>query len=364
MYREPKNDIFTQAVVEWTGDALTTNDVICIVRDTVKDQPYSYPNNQKHIERALDNLARQIQELQLTADNALKVDPSWNYTMDDENKMDPITWLQTIVRSKDQTLREVRVDNDYIMYSTDDPDAEAKTWNVLAGVKTGNAGVVSHIRETKVLAEDGVTYIFGFPVSRKKRKEGERPMIGMLNGDQIVLVLDSMMQRSGYIQFDTLPIPFRCVAVDISGPDEVVLKEGELAKAMRASMAIPGAFKAVEWGDKTLVDGGMINNLPVDVVRAMGADIVIAIDLSNEQHESRDFSLKDLVGIGGILDWAVSRPDWKKHNENRADADVLITPNLEGYDVMSFSLESISDMIARGERAARQVKPQLLKLKQ
>lgn len=159
MYREPKNDIFTQAVVEWTGDALTTNDVICIVRDTVKDQPYSYPNNQKHIERALDNLARQIQELQLTADNALKVDPSWNYTMNDPNKMDPITWLQTIVRSKDQTLREVRVDNDYIMYSTDDPDAEAKTWNVLAGVKTGNAGVVSHIRETKVLAEDGVTYI-------------------------------------------------------------------------------------------------------------------------------------------------------------------------------------------------------------
>jgi NTE family protein len=220
------------------------------------------------------------------------------------------------------------------------------------------------LKDVPLSEEDGVTYIFGFPVSRKKRKEGERPMIGMLNGDQIVLVLDSMMQRSGYIQFDTLPIPFRCVAVDISGPDEVVLKEGELAKAMRASMAIPGAFKAVEWGDKTLVDGGMINNLPVDVVRAMGADIVIAIDLSNEQHESRDFSLKDLVGIGGILDWAVSRPDWKKHNDNRADADVLITPNLECYDVMSFSLESISDMIARGERAARQVKPQLLKLKQ
>lgn len=220
------------------------------------------------------------------------------------------------------------------------------------------------LKNVPLSEEDGVTYIFGFPVSRKKRKEGERPMIGMLNGDQIVMVLDSMMQRSGYIQFDTLPIPFRCVAVDISGPDEVVLKEGELAKAMRASMAIPGAFKAVEWGDKTLVDGGMINNLPVDVVRAMGADIVIAIDLSNEQHESRDFSLKDLVGIGGILDWAVSRPDWKKHNDNRADADVLITPNLEGYDVMSFSLESISDMIVRGERAARQVKPQLLKLKQ
>lgn len=221
----------------------------------------------------------------------------------------------------------------------------------------------SDLRDVPLSEEDGVTYIFGFPISRKKRKDGERPMIGMLNGDQIVTVLDSMMHRPGHIQFDTLPIPFRCVAVDISGPEEVVLSEGELAKAMRASMAIPGAFKAVAWGDKTLVDGGMMNNLPVDVVRAMGADIVIAIDLSNEQHESRDFSLKDLIGIGGILDWAVSRPDWKKHNENRADADVLITPNLEGFDVMSFGLESISEMIARGERAARKEYEKIKRLK-
>lgn len=159
MYREPKNDIFTRAYIEWTGEPLTSNDVICIVRETQKDQPYSYPNNQKHIERALDNLSRQIQELQLTADNALKVDPSWNYTMDDERKMDPIVWLQTIVRSKGLTLRELRIDNDYIEYTTDDPDSETKTWNVIAGVKTGNGGVVSHIRETRVLAEDGITWI-------------------------------------------------------------------------------------------------------------------------------------------------------------------------------------------------------------
>ena len=154
MYREPKNDIFTQAVVEWTGDVLTTNDVICIVRDTVKDQPYTYPNNQKHIERALDNLARQIQELQLTADNALKVDPSWNYTLEDPNKMDPIAWLQTIVRSKGKTLRELRVDNGYIAYTADDPDSTTKTWEVLAGVKTGAAGTISHIRENEIILED------------------------------------------------------------------------------------------------------------------------------------------------------------------------------------------------------------------
>ncbi len=159
MYREPKNDIFTRAYIEWTGEPLTSNDVICIVRETQKDQPYSYPNNQKHIERALDNLSRQIQELQLTADNALKVDPSWNYTLDDENKMDPIAWLQTIVRSKGKTLRELRIDNDYIEYTTDDPDSATKTWNVIAGVKTGNAGVVSHIRETKIWDEEAQVYI-------------------------------------------------------------------------------------------------------------------------------------------------------------------------------------------------------------
>ena len=102
----------------------------------------------------MDNLARQIQELQLTADNALKVDPSWNYTLEDPNKMDPIAWLQTIVRSKGKTLRELRVDNGYIAYTADDPDSTTKTWEVLAGVKTGAAGTISHIRENEIILED------------------------------------------------------------------------------------------------------------------------------------------------------------------------------------------------------------------
>ena len=159
MYREPKNDIFTQAVVEWTGDTLTSNDVICIVRESAPSQPYSYPNNQKHIERALDNLSRQIQEIAKKGQNALLVDPSWMSIADggvaDENKLDPVEWLQTIVRSKGKTLRELIVDNDYAMYTSDDPDSTEKTWNVIAGVKTGNAGVISHIRENAVTLQDG-----------------------------------------------------------------------------------------------------------------------------------------------------------------------------------------------------------------
>ena len=126
----------------------------------------------------------------------------------------------------------------------------------------------------------------------------------------------------------------------------------ELELAMRDSMAIPGAFKPVKWKGRTLVDGGMLNNLPVDVVREMGADIVIAVDLDQSQHEERDFSLKETLGIGGILDWVVSRPDWKKSKQNREDADIYINPQLAEYGISSFSPGSIDEMIERGRRAA------------
>ena len=211
----------------------------------------------------------------------------------------------------------------------------------------------TELKNEPLAQEDGVTYIFGFPVSRRKKTQGEPGLIGALNGDQISALLERKTGLTGEVDFDRLPIPFRCVAVDIYGPTEVVLHEGSLPRAMRASMAIPGVFKPVRMGDMTLVDGGMLNNLPVDVVRAMGADIVIAIDLNNEEHKDRDFSLEETLGIGGLLDWVVSRPDRKKYNANRKAADVLIRPNLDGYGIESFGAKSVANMIALGEQAAR-----------
>ena len=177
---------------------------------------------------------------------------------------------------------------------------------------------------------------------------------GFLRAEQVSYLLDSLTSEYNNIgDFDRLPIPFRCVAVDINSQEEVILNGCELELAMRASMAIPGVFKPVKWDGHTLVDGGMLNNLPVDVVKQMGADIVIAIDLEQTQHKDRDFSLKETFGIGGILDWAISRPDWKKANENRKAADVYICPNLGKYGPESFNEKSIDDMIQLGERAAR-----------
>jgi NTE family protein len=132
---------------------------------------------------------------------------------------------------------------------------------------------------------------------------------------------------------------------------------------MRASMAIPGAFKPVRMGDQMLFDGGCINNLPVDVVKDMGADIVIAIDLNQTQHENRDISLEEMFGITGILDWLVSRPDWKRYNANREAADLLINPPLEGYDVLSFSKTKVAEMLKIGESTGRKFRSQLITIK-
>jgi NTE family protein len=79
------------------------------------------------------------------------------------------------------------------------------------------------------------------------------------------------------MDFDQLPVPYACVAADSRSGKEVVLREGILSEAMRASMAIPGVFSPVEKDSMLLIDGGIINNFPVDVVRKMGADIVIGV---------------------------------------------------------------------------------------
>ena len=179
---------------------------------------------------------------------------------------------------------------------------------------------------------------------------------------QISNVFSNLLNLPDSVDFDSLPIPYRCVATDIINTEEVILQRGNLARAMRASMSIPGAFKPVKWEGKLLVDGGMMNNLPVDIAKKMGADIIIAIDLTQRRHENRDFSLKEEYGIGGVLDWLVSRPDWKKHNENRQLADIYINPNLKDYDAASFSRDDIRQMIIIGEEAGKKALKELRKL--
>src|SRR5579864_6175043 len=106
---------------------------------------------------------------------------------------------------------------------------------------------------------------------------------GLNAGHQIGLLIDrETLPYFGLPSFDALPIPFRCVATDLVSGKEFVFKDGSLAEALRATMSIPGAFTPVHDGQRVYVDGGLVNNLPTNVVRQMGADIVIAVHLETQ----------------------------------------------------------------------------------
>ena len=214
--------------------------------------------------------------------------------------------------------------------------------------------------------EDGVTYIFGFPISNKNRAANKKQ--GILRGDSITSFLGRLTEREDSIDFDRLPIPFRCVAVDINTFKEVIFKEGSLPLAMRASMAIPLAFNTVQKNGMTLVDGGLLNNLPVDVAKEMGADYIIAVDLTVNKHEDAEPDITD-DDIGGnnnllnILKWITDRPDLAKYRKNVEDATIYISPDLAGFSAAQFSAEKIVEMIRRGEDAGKMALQPLVDLK-
>lgn len=221
----------------------------------------------------------------------------------------------------------------------------------------------------KLFARDstGVRYILGFPVGRRNTAEADT-LQGVFKGAKVLALLDSMVCTSPVARRakGARRIPFRCVAADVAHSEfrEIVLStdSASLDSCMRASMAIPGVFKPMRIGENILIDGGALNNLPVDVVRAMGADIVIAIDLQQNKHDDYKSPLRFLKGTGGATAWLRDRPDIAKYNEMRRSADVYINPDLGKYDVMSFTPKAINAMIQMGEKAAKKQYKQLTKI--
>ena len=230
-------------------------------------------------------------------------------------------------------------------YRADDLEKLFRSQNWLALLADRDTTLVGKVYKE----EDGVIYLFGFPV-RKKADADKNTGFWMLHGDHVYNFLDSLVSRSP-VQRGTVEkaIPFSCVAFDIRRQQEIVLDTGSLARNMRASMAIPGAFKPVQIDTLMLVDGGMGNNLPVDVVRKMGADIVIAVDLQQRKRDDYRSPFGFLKGLGGILDWLAERPDIKKYNVNRTKADLYINPDLGSYGVTDFNAKAIKDILKIGE---------------
>ncbi|MBP6596595.1 MAG: patatin-like phospholipase family protein, partial [Arenimonas sp.] len=190
--------------------------------------------------------------------------------------------------------------------------------------------------------------------------EGLKFAPGVLSGQRVLLLLESLTEPVALrSDFDTLPIPFRAVATDLNTRLAVVLAQGNLAMAMRASMSIPGVFKPLEIDGKVLVDGGLANQLPVDVVRAMGADIVIAVDVGTPLAKlDNGASLFSIVEqISGFLTVGSAAEQIR----TLKPTDILVTPPL-GMDVSTSDFEKIDETLAIGNQAAEAMRPRLAEL--
>ena len=188
----------------------------------------------------------------------------------------------------------------------------------------------------------------GFSELTYRRKEDRRNLPGAITlggkktnlrlpsslnpGHEIGLVLDRLMLSYGdNTDFDTLPIPFRCVATDLVNADTVVLKNGSLAQSLRATMAIPAVFAPVELDGKILADGGILNNIPTDVAKDMGADIILVVNIETQLGDRS--SLQDLVGILGQTFYVATVENSRR---SLRQADIIIAPDLKNYSTFDF----------------------------
>jgi len=175
---------------------------------------------------------------------------------------------------------------------------------------------------------------------------------GAISGQKISFLFESLVHdRVQVDDFDDLPVPFRAVAADIATGRVVVLDSGNLALAMRASMSVPGVFDPVELNGHLLVDGGIVNNVPVDVVRSMGADRLIVVDVGSPL-TPRD-ELNNLLSVLGQMTGMLIRNNVEAQLATLNKGDLLIRPNL--VDVTSVDFAKSSEAIDIGYRAANEL---------
>jgi len=192
---------------------------------------------------------------------------------------------------------------------------------------------------------DDLTYLSRFEIGFNHGKFQLPP--GLVSGQQFGFLLEALtVPVAGVSDFDQLRLPFRAVATDVETGEKVVLSSGDLGRALRASMAVPGIFTPVTIGDRLLVDGGLVDNLPVDVAREMGADVVIAVDVSSPLR-----TREELGTLTGMTSQVVGLMIRSNVAPQAADADILIDPDLVGLSSSDF--EQWREMLPRGEAAAR-----------
>jgi len=191
--------------------------------------------------------------------------------------------------------------------------------------------------------------------------------VGLFGGQKVQQYLASHL---GDITFDELPIPLALVAVDLEGGQEVILRSGSVVEALRATISVPGVFTPFRLDGHLLVDGGVLNNLPADVVRRMGADVVIGVDSSSLDFgepspllkaDGQRFPLTQIPLIIEALRRTVAIMEASICAQKLAEArpEVLIRPSLDDDITIFGGFFRAAECIAAGEEAAQAALPHI-----
>ncbi len=174
--------------------------------------------------------------------------------------------------------------------------------------------------------------------------------LGAIEGQHLDQIFHKMLLPVvGITEFDDLPIPYRAVATDLVTGEAVVLANGSLANSLRASMSVPGVFAPVKIDDRLLVDGGMANNLPVSVVREMGADVVIAVDISTPLLTEEQ--LTSILSVTEQLTSFLTRRTTEAQIALLGPGDILLVPELGDFSSADF--EGADEIVHFGYDAAQ-----------
>lgn len=160
---------------------------------------------------------------------------------------------------------------------------------------------------------------------------------GLLSNSKLGDLLDKSL---GEKKIEEAKIPLAVIATDVSTGEKVILDKGPVAKAVMASTCIPGIFGPVKWDERLLVDGGIVENIPIDTVKKMGADYVIGVDLNARKNYDKPENILDVI----INSFHFLMKAAAKYQT--ADADLLITPDLSKFNMVS--TDQIRDLIEQG----------------
>ena len=183
--------------------------------------------------------------------------------------------------------------------------------------------------------------------------------LGVIQGQNLALLLERLLvHASDTRDFDHLPIPFRAVATDIANDEKVIFRSGHLPQAIRASMSIPAVFAPVEIEGRLLVDGGMVDNIPMDVARDMGVDRLIVVDIGTPLKPRKE--LLTVVDVLNQTTTMMTRRNSEAQLATLRPEDLLVQPALAGFGSTDFS--RAEQLIDAGYRAASALQGRLASL--